>query len=80
MIAVAGLTAVPLASQIDDIHAARQTLMPAYREMLTYIETRTEPNALFAGWGWSKPWWLAIHRDRDIKDRTKQPYAYREPD
>jgi hypothetical protein len=79
VIAVAGLTAVPLASQIDDIHAARQTLMPAYREMLTYIETKTEPNALYAGWGWSKPWWLAIHHDVDIKDRTKQPYAYREP-
>ena len=80
IIAVAGLTAVPLASQIDDIHAARQTLMPAYREMLAYIETHTEPNAVYAGWGWSKPWWLAIHRDRDIKDRTRQPYAYREPD
>jgi len=78
VLVVFGKTAVPLASQADTISRGSQTLTPAYREMMDYVNQTTEPDAAFSGWSWSMPWWIAIDADRTIKDRARYPAEQRE--
>jgi hypothetical protein len=75
---VFGKTLVPLATDIDAIYRAKQTLAPAYRQMVEYVDRNTEPAAIFSGWGWSVPWWLAIDADRTVKNRGRYPFEQRE--
>jgi len=75
---VFGKTVVPLGSHIDDIYQGSKTMAPAYREMVDYINRNTEPDAMFSGWTWSTPWWLAIDNERTVKDRSKYPFEQRE--
>jgi len=75
---VAGKTAVPLAQNIDQIHRGRQELAAPFAEFVAYVEAHTEPDAIFSGWSWSKPWWLSIEKDRTIKDRARVPFDHRE--
>ncbi len=75
---VFGKTLVPLAGQVDAIVRGSRTLTPAYRQMVDYVDHHTEADAVFSGWGWSLPWWLAIETDRTIKDRSRYPADQRE--
>ncbi len=75
---VIGKTAVPLLAQIDEIHRGEIEIGAPYREFVAFVDTNTEPDAIIAGWSWSKPWWLSIDRDRDIKDRSRYPVTQRE--
>jgi hypothetical protein len=75
---VIGKTAVPLAANIDQIHRGEQELAGPYAELIAYIEANTEPDAIFSGWSWSKPWWLSVEKDRTIKDRARYPFEQRE--
>jgi hypothetical protein len=77
-IAILGYTAIPLARQIDQIVQARTVLQKPYAEMVAYVNQHTEPDAVFSGWAWSLPWWLAVDRDRAIKDRFRYPFSQRE--
>lgn len=77
-LAVLGKTVVPLAQNIDQIYRGKQELAVPYHEFLAYVEANTEPDAVFSGWSWSKPWWLSIEKDRTIKDRARYPFEQRE--
>jgi hypothetical protein len=78
-VAILGYTAIPLARQIDQIVQARTVLQKPYAEMVAYVNQHTEADAVFSGWAWSLPWWLAVDRDRTIKDRFRYPFSQREP-
>ncbi len=75
---VLGKTAVPLLQHVDEIHRGAQELAAPYRDFVTHVEANTEPDAVFSGWSWSKPWWLSISQDRTIKDRARYPFEQRE--
>jgi hypothetical protein len=75
---VFGKTTVPLLGQVDEMVLGSRTLTPGYREMMAFIDDRTEENAVFSGWNWSMPWWVAIEHDRMIKDRSRYPLEQRE--
>jgi hypothetical protein len=68
-----GKTVLPLFHDIDDIYQGRQTLKPAYQEMVDYVNRHLEPDAIVSGWNWSQPWWLSVDVDRAIKNRAIYP-------
>jgi hypothetical protein len=78
-IVILGYTVLPLSRQVDQILQARIILEKPYEEMVAYVNQHTEPDAIFSGWSWSLPWWLAVDRDRTVKDRSKYPFAQRDP-
>jgi hypothetical protein len=78
VLVIVGKTVIPLASDADAISRGSRTLTPAYREMMDYVNRSTEPDAVFSGWSWSTPWWIAIDANRTLKDRARYPSEQRE--
>lgn len=62
---------LPLCRKANLVYGRDVKLSKAYREMITYIRTNTEKNAVFSGWNWSLPWHVDLDDDGDhlVKDR-----------
>ncbi len=77
---VLGKVLLPLFEKGNFLYISNLTLTKPINEMMGYIKTNTEKNAVFSGWRWSLPWYVDLDDDGDriIKDRSTYPPEQRE--
>ncbi|MGE5848388.1 MAG: ArnT family glycosyltransferase [Ignavibacteria bacterium] len=77
---IIGKVFLPLFEGLGTMYSSNETLTKPYKEMIGFIKTNTEKNAMFSGWKWSLPWYVDLENniDRIVKDRAAYPAEQRE--
>jgi hypothetical protein len=69
---VLGKVFIPLAERTGTLYGRSMTLTKPCKEMIAFIRSNTEKDAVFSGWDWSMPWYVDLDDKGDhiIKDRA----------